>query len=648
MGEQNIDKDTDARELGAFMKHLLKDVHALEMLLDRGMIESEIHRIGAEQELFLVNRSWYPAPAATEILSELDPHAFTTELARFNLEFNLDPLLFGDDCLSRLEDQLVGHLEELRRVVQEHDCEVALTGILPTISKSDLGMENMTPRPRYYALNDAMTRLRGGAYEFQIRGIDELRVEHDNVMLEACNTSFQLHFQVSPEDFAELYNVAQLISAPLLAGATNSPLLFGRKLWKETRIAVFQQAVDTRRATPYLRESKGRVSFGTCWVKNSILEIVKEDIARYRLILGTEIDEDPFEAINQGRPPELKALCLHNGTIYRWNRPCYGISNGKAHLRIENRVLPSGPTPVDSIANAAFFFGLLSGFSSEYGNPAELIDFEDVRNNFFAAARLGLGAQFTWLDGKTVPAQELICDQLIPLARKGLRSRGIAKADISRYLDILEERIRLQKTGSDWMLRSLAEMRNRGSAAERLAAVTAAIVKRQKTSRPVHEWELATIEESGGWKPSYRRVSQFMRTDLVTVTENDTLELVANLMDWERIRHIPVEDTHHHLVGLISYRSLLRHYGTCSANDSDEPVRVVEIMKKDPITITPETRTVEAIALMREKKVGCLPVVDGTRLVGIVTERDFMDIAGDLLEKGLRNLRESEDESPLT
>lgn len=635
MGEQNVDESTDAKELGVFMKHLLKDIHALEHMLEHSMFESGLRRIGAEQELFLVSRSWQPATLSTQILERLDDPSFTTELGQFNLEFNLDPVVFGPDCLRKLEAQLEAQLEKVRKTAAEFGCEVVLTGILPTIQKSDLGLENMTPRPRYYALNEAMTRLRGTDYVFNIRGIDELFVQHDSVMLEACNTSFQLHFQVAPQEFAELYNVAQLVSAPLLAGATNSPLLFGRRLWRETRIAVFQQAVDTRRATPYLRESKGRVSFGTRWVDESILEIFREDIARNRLILGMEIDEDPFQLIEEGRIPELKALCLHNGTIYRWNRPCYGISNCKPHLRIENRVLPAGPTVIDSLANAAFFFGLLSGFAAEYGNPVRMIDFGDVRNNFLSAARLGLGAQFTWLKGRTIPAQELICEELLPLARQGLLSRGLQKEELDRYLGVYEERVQSQHTGSEWILRSLAAMRNQGSPSEKMAAITAGTVKRQKQGHPVREWETAHIEEAGGWKPSFMRVEQFMRTDLVTVTADDTLELVANLMDWERIRHILVEDSQHRLVGLISYRALLRYFGKYGRQSVETAVRVTEIMKSNPITVRPQTSTAEAIDTMRRNKVGCLPVVDGDRLIGMVTERDFMEIAGELLQQGL-------------
>jgi CBS domain-containing protein len=352
--------------------------------------------------------------------------------------------------------------------------------------------------------------------------------------------------------------------------------------------------------------------------------------------LGTEIDEDPFEVIEKGGTPQLKALCLHNGTIYRWNRPCYGISDGKPHLRIENRVLPSGPSVIDSIANASFFFGLLSGFSEEIENPADLIDFGDVRNNFLSAARLGLGAQFTWFQGKTIPAQQLVCEELIPLAAAGLKSRGVDSSDIDHYLGVFSERVERRSTGSDWALRSFAAMADQGTQAERLAAITAGTVARQKRNKPVHTWDTAALSESGGWKPSFMRVDQFMRTDLVTVTETDTLELVANLMDWEGIRHIPVEDSEHRLVGLISYRSLLRHYGKQPVTTSNSSVRVTEIMKEHPITVTPSTSTAEAIKIMRSQRVGCLPVVDQDRLVGIVTERDFMEIAGELLEKGLR------------
>ncbi len=201
----------------------------------------------------------------------------------------------------------------------------------------------MVPAQRYFALNEALTRLRGGPYTMQIKGTDELRITHDSVMLEAANASFQVHFQAGPEEFPRLYNIAMAVAAPVLAAAVNSPLMLGRRLWHETRIAVFQQSIDTRQTISEMRETEPRVSFGRRWVDDSVLEIFREDISRFKVLLGKDIDEDPFEAIAAGRAPALKALQLFNSTVYRWNRACYGIKDGIAHLRIENRVLPAGP-----------------------------------------------------------------------------------------------------------------------------------------------------------------------------------------------------------------------------------------------------------------------------------------------------------------
>ncbi|HSR70558.1 MAG TPA: glutamate-cysteine ligase family protein [Acidobacteriota bacterium] len=648
MGEHDVrDGGVDERRL--FMKSLLNDVRALEFMLENDLIESGVRRIGAEQEVFLVNRSWHPAPLAMELLSELGHPDFTTELARFNLEFNLSPLDFGGNCLKRLEEQLSGHLARLREAAARLGLKVCLTGILPTLAKSDMDLRNMAPRPRYVALNESLKRLRGADYEFYIEGIDDLLIRHDNVMLEACNTSFQCHFQVGHKEFAKLYNVAQLVTAPLMAASVNSPLLFGKRLWRETRIALFQQSIDTRKPTSHVREARSRVSFGTHWLEESVLEIFREDISRFRVLLGEQIDENPIEMLQEGKVPRLKALCLHNGTVYRWNRPCYGISdNGKAHLRIENRVIPAGPSVLDAVANAAFYFGMMSGVSEHYGDVSRLIPFAEVSNNFLNAARSGLAAQFTWFERKTLPAQELICKELIPLAREGLVRRGIDSGDVDRYLGVLEERVDSCMTGSQWLLDSLRELDGQGSQGQRMAALVAATVDRQSADQPVHKWKLARLEEAGDWRPSYMRVEQFMTTDLFTVTEEDTLDLVIQLMNWQRIRHIPVEDHQHNLVGLISYRSLLKYFGEhVTADRNDKAVSVTRIMKTEPLAVPPETSTVEAMRIMHENGIGCLPVVKNERLVGVVTERDFMNIARDLLTKSLRYADGPEKSDPL-
>ena len=250
MGEQNVREQSQREEIRVFLKHLLQDVRAMEKMIAEGRFESGVRRIGAEQELFLVDGDWRPAPIATEVLEEVDDPHFTTELARFNLEFNLDPQTFGGACLSDMEEQVNSLLAKVRAAARRIGGDVVLTGILPTINKSDLELENMTPNPRYLALNEAMTRLRGGDYEFFLKGIDELHLRHDSIMVEACNTSFQVHFQVGPEEFARLYNAAQAVTAPVLAAAANSPMLFGKRLWWETRVGLFQQSIDTPAVHP--------------------------------------------------------------------------------------------------------------------------------------------------------------------------------------------------------------------------------------------------------------------------------------------------------------------------------------------------------------------------------------------------------------
>jgi CBS domain-containing protein len=635
MGEHNVQGGLEGEHLRTFLKHLLDDLRALEWMLAHGTFERDTKRIGAEQELFLVGKGWRPAPAALDILRALDDPHFTTELASFNLEINLDPLTFESDCLARLEAQISELLGKTREAGSGLGVRPLLAGILPTIRKSDLDVENLTPLPRYLALNHALNRLRGEPYEFRIKGTDELIVKHDSVMLEACNASFQVHLQVDPNDFARLYNTAQAIAAPVLAAATNSPLLFGRRLWRETRIALFQQAVDTRSSSDALRERSPRVTFGSRWVDESVVELYREDVARFRVLLGASVEEDPFEALSRGLAPELKALRLHNGTVYRWNRACYGVLDGKPHLRIENRVLPSGPTVVDEVANAAFWLGLMEALPGAWGDVRQRMSFADAKENFVAAARLGLSAQFTWLDGETVPAQALICERLLPLAADGLRGRGIDSADVDRYLGVIRERVRTGRTGSSWMVRSLDGMKGRHRPGERLNALTAAIFQRQQEGSPVAGWELARLEEAGDWWQGDMRVEHFMTTDLFTVREDEPVDLVASLMDWEHIRRVPVEDDANRPVGIISYRALLRLLASGN-NGAGRSLAASEVMRRDPVAISPDTTTLEAIALMRRHGVSALPVVKDGKLVGIVSERDFMEVTAELLEQRLR------------
>ena len=633
MGEQKVNTKTAPEEHRSFVKHLLIDIRALEKMIADDMIESGVRRIGAEQELFLVNKAWRPAPVATEVLSKIDEPHFTNEIALFNLEINLDPLMYGGDCLSQMERQLNEYIAKARAAANSCDADIVLTGMLPTIRKSDLELTNMTPKPRYFALNEALKNMRGGDYEFKIKGTDELIINHETWMLEACCTSFQIHFQVGAGEFANLYNTAQAVTAPVLAAAANSPLLFGRRLWKETRIPLFEQSIDTRNTGYHLRERSPRVSFGNRWVKDSALELFEEDISRFRVILGAEVAEDPFAMLGQGLTPRLDALRIYNSTVWRWNRPCYGVTDGKPHLRIEARPFPSGPTVIDEVANAAFFFGLMSGLSSQYTDIAGVMEFDDAKANFLAASHLGLDAQFTWTGGKVIPARELIRRDLLPIAREGLNRAAILPADIDRYLGIIEERVESERTGSQWLLSSLAEMKKGRTKDEALTSLVATTVRQQQEGRPIHEWPLAQMTEEAMSKPSYTFVEEFMTTDLFTVHEDEPLELVANLMDWKRVRHIPVENEQGGLVGLVSCFEVLRQLERNISEGVTDSFPVSAIMNREPLTVGPETKTLEAIALMRRERVDCLPVVKQSRLVGILTERDFIGVAARLLEQ---------------
>jgi CBS domain-containing protein/gamma-glutamylcysteine synthetase len=633
MAKQEIRDRSDPESMRAFMRSLLEDLRALEKMLQGEWFETGVRRIGAEQEMFLVDRQLRPANKALALLEELPRSHFTTELGLFNLELNLTPLVFQKDCLARLEREIVERLTEVREVAARHGTKVVLTGILPTLEKRDLGLDSMTPIPRYYQLNQIMRGLRGGEFRTYIKGLDELQAKHDNVMLEACNTSFQLHFQVGPGEFALLYNVAQLATAPVLAAAVNSPVLLRHRLWQETRVALFQQSVDTRSEAHAQRGGRARVNFGDHWIEESILEIFREDVARFRVLIAAELEESPLALLARGQAPELKALRLHNGTIYRWNRPCYGVVDGRAHLRIEARALPAGPSVLDEVANAAFFFGLMCGLSDEFGNPRDKMPFDDAKANFMAAARYGLHARLHWFDGKTHGADQLIRGELLPLARRGLLSRGIDEGDVDRYLGVIAARVASGRTGAQWMLDSLEASEDHLRPDERYRALTAAILDNQCSGKPVHEWELAQVVTATAVRDSYRTIGQFMSTDLFTVHPEDLIDLAASVMDWEHLRHVPVEDHEGHLVGLISHRQLLRQV---SQGQTGRPIAVREIMRPDPITATPETTTLQALETMRANKLGCLPVVHDGKLVGIVTESDFIQVSARLLDEWLR------------
>lgn len=629
----------DSKQMQEFVASLLSDVRALEYMIENNWFETGIKRIGAEQEMCLMDSHYRPSLTNMAIMDEFSPDWLTTELGKFNLECNLSPREFVGTSLGDMEAELTDYLSQIKTVAARHKANILLTGIMPTLKKSDMTLDNLTPKPRYKALMAALRDMRGADYEVRLDGIDELIIKHDSPLLEACNTSFQVHLQVQPDNFVQMYNIALALAGPTLAAAANSPLLFGKRLWHETRIALFQQSVDTRTSIDHVRDRSPRVTFGNNWLKKSILEIYKEDIMRFRVVLGGDVEEDAFERLKAGVTPKLKSLQVHNSTVYRWNRPCYGISpNGKPHLRIENRILPSGPTIADEMANTAFWLGLMEGMATQYGDITKQISFDDVRDNFIKGARTGIDSKFTWLNNKKITAKDLVTEELVHIARQGLEQQNIAKNDIDRYLDIIKERAERHATGARWMLRSYSQFMQETTRDEAITALSAAMYKNQESGKPIHEWELPKLEELDHYEPTKLQVEEFMSTDLFTVHKEDILDLVADMMDWHKIRYTPVEDEDGKLVGLVTARLLLRHFYRKDQINTKEKGKakektVADIMITEMVTIRPDQTVLEAINLLNSKDIGCLPVVKDGKLVGMVTEKDFLNMSKRLIQR---------------
>jgi CBS domain-containing protein len=615
-----------------FSAHLIKDLQAFETLLNEDRFEKGIQRIGAEQEFCLIDYHLRPKMVAMPLLELLDDPHFTTELAQFNMEANLDPLVFKDNCFSQFENDLIQILTKANKKAHELGAKIILTGILPTIRTADIQMQHMTPVERYKALNDAILAARDSDFTFNINGVDELITSHDNVLFESCNTSFQVHYQLEAEQAVSLFNWAHAISGPVLAATTNSPVFMGKRLWCETRIALFHQSTDTRQASNPLREERPRVSFGTHWETQTPLQIYQDAASHYKILLPFRIEEDALEVLKAGGIPKLKALSLLNGTIYRWNRMCYGVTNGLPHLRIENRYLPAGPTVIDEVANAAFWTGLMNGMPDNYRNIPDKMEFDQAKSNFRNAAKVGLQCQFKWFGNKLIPAQELILKELLPIAKEGLKKAKIKASDRSKYLDIIEERVSNNRTGCQWIVNSYNKLKKGRNADQALVALTEGIYKRQKSGAPVHRWSELDPSEGGGWRNKYQRVEQVMTKDLITAHEDDLLDLARNIMIWSNIHHIPVEGKQGELVGLITSDQLLRLAGTQSEAQFKEHL-VGDIMHRNLNTIDPQSTTIEAYQLMKNKEIGCLPVVEKNKLVGIITIHDFVKLMAFFLDE---------------
>lgn len=615
MGEHIAKSKFDQAERKAFVQHLLNDIKALELLIEQDLIEDGIVRIGAEQEMCLMDNDFRPSGKSLDVLKAVDDSHFTTELASYNLEINLDPFELKNDCFSRVEEQLRTLLNKAKTKANELGANILLTGILPTISKNELGIDFMTPIPRYYKLNEVLKSCRGDHFSLKIRGVDELTLRHDSVLFEACNTSFQLHLQIPPGDFIKSYNWSQAIAGPVLGICCNSPLLMGRELWKETRIALFQQSLDTRKWSYALKEQVARVGFGSHWQKDSVAEIFKEDISSHRIILTKPIEKSSLQVFENGTIPKLEALNLFNGTVYRWNRPCYGVGNGKPHLRIENRYIPSGPTVIDEIANFAFWVGLMVGRPKKFDDMSSIMDFEEAKLNFIKSARTGRQTVLSWL-GKPITLKKLIINEFLPIAYVGLKQCNVDVEDINRLLGIIEARTK-KGTGAEWQVENFRGLKKQMKLDSVLVELTKAMYANQQSNKPVHTWP--SVKEAIKPKETFQWVGQIMSTKLMKLYEDDYINLAMSIMKWNNIHHIPVENEKGELAGLLTWS----HIEGLDKNHKKRNSRVSDLMIKKVVTVQPRTKIETAKKLMDDYQIGCLPVCVGSNLVGIISKVDI-------------------------
>ncbi|MFH6603131.1 CBS domain-containing protein [Maribacter algicola] len=616
MGDLKVEKLKGGAKKAKYITHLLNDIEALQLMLEEGLFEKSPIRIGAEQEFCLVDENWEPSTGALKVLEALnDPH-FTTELALYNLEANLDPLVLTGDCFSKMHHTLNALLSKARNVAQKLGLKIVLTGILPTIDTTHLNMSFMTPMKRYSILDETIRELRGDDLELHIRGADEINLHHDSILFEGCNTSFQLHLQIDPDDFANSYNWAQAIAGPILSICANSPLLMGRELWQETRIALFTQSVDTRASTFYLNEREARVNFGHDWARGSAADYFKDNIIRFRSLLTAEFETDSLKELKAGHIPKLKALGLHNGTVYKWNRVCYGVTDNKPHIRIENRYLPSGPTTADEMANMMFWVGVMQGRPREFDNIHLKFNFKDIKSNFYHAARYGNAAQFYW-DGKLLSSSALLLDHFLPMAYRGLYRMNVSPKDVEHYLGIIENRIK-GRNGAQWMVQSYRRVLKKHKPPEALKILNATMHERERRGYNVDAWELAKGNEQTV-RNKETTVGQRMSSKIISAQQNDSAELVLKMMLWKNIHHVPVMDMHYNLVGLVTWTDV----GDYLNNPKMMRTTLEKIMRTDLITTSTDTSVKEAEKLMELNQINCLPVVRDKKLMGIITSNDI-------------------------
>ncbi|GAA0497804.1 glutamate-cysteine ligase family protein [Streptomyces olivaceiscleroticus] len=499
MGEKVNAGGIDSGDRQRYRRRLSECLEALERLLAEKRFDRPKNLMGLEIELNLASADGMPRMMNSEVLERIASRDFQTELAQFNLEVNILPHRLSGRVLDQLAEELRTGLAYADRKAREVAARIVMIGILPTLTADDLVSSNLSEADRYTLLNDEMRAARGEDFEIDIEGVERLTATSPSIAPEAACTSVQLHLQVTPGRFAAVWNAAQALTAVQIAIGANSPFLFGRELWRESRPPVFEQSTDTRPPELQAQGVRPRTWFGERWIE-SAHDLFEENVRYFPPLLPMCGDEDPLAVLEKGGVPELSELVLHNGTVYRWNRPVYAVTEGVPHLRVENRVLPAGPTVTDVIANAAFYYGLVRALADDPRPVWTRLPFAAAAENFETACRYGIDAALQWpRPGRSgglaqIPAARLVLQELLPMAAAGLDGWGVAPADRDHYLGVIEARCRRRTNGASWQAAAYHRALQSGlDRQEALAAMTRRYSELMEEGRPVHEWELEGV-----------------------------------------------------------------------------------------------------------------------------------------------------------
>jgi hypothetical protein len=493
MGDEVTQTEYSREHRQQYRRKVQQSLDVFETMLAQASFECEHPLTGMEIECNLVDGDYQPAMSNREVLASIADPAFQTELGAYNIEFNVPPRPLGGRSGVELERDVRASLNAAETKANSNGAHIVMIGILPTLMPEHLSANWMSESTRYQALNDSIFTARGEDIVIDISGPERLTLQSASIAPESACTSMQLHLQVAPAEFAQNWNAAQVLAGPQLALGANSPYFFGHELWAETRIELFAQATDTRPDELKTQGVRPRVWFGERWI-TSIFDLFEENVRYFPSLLPELSDEDPVAELAAGRTPTLSELRLHNGTIYRWNRPVYDVVTvdgvARPHLRVENRVLPAGPTVVDMLANSAFYYGALRALSDDDRPIWSKLSFAAAERNFLASARDGMDARLYWPGLGEVTPDELVLRELLPLAHEGLRRWGVS-ADVSdRYLGVIEGRAKTGRNGSAWQIQTVHALQRRGLARPRaLAEMLRLYCERMHDNEPVHTWD---------------------------------------------------------------------------------------------------------------------------------------------------------------